>query len=162
MKKKILPIITIITTILLLVSLLQNLKLNSTLKEANHNTINNSTHNYISKTYDCSFTVTYRVVNLLEDYIYDDPTYSYIVVDKFQQHNPISHYLPSNLKETLEPNKYYEFTYHIKGNGHIEDIHDIINNIHTNHLDNEKLSVTLSIKETDKLGLDQIQENICN
>ena len=91
-----------------------------------------------------------------------DPTYSYIVVDKFQQHNPITHYLPTNLKETLELNKYYEFTYHIKGNGNIENIYDIINNIHIEHLDNEKLSVTLSIKETNKLGIDQIQENICN
>ena len=162
MKKKILPIITIITTILLLISILQNLRLNTTLKKANHNTINNSTLNYVTKTYDCTFTVTYRVVDLLANYIYDDPTYSYIIVNKFQQHNPIIHYLPTIQKENLKLNKYYEFTYHIKGTGNIENIYDVVNNIYTEHLDNEKLSVTLSIKETNKLGLDQIQENICN
>jgi len=166
----------IILILIFLILILYSIFLNKELKKCNNknicnneitdnNTITNDIINnntILEKEYNCSFTTTYRIVDLLDNYIAEVPEYSYIVVDKFQIHNAIAHYIPTKLKEDLEINKNYEFTYHIKGKGNINNIYDVINNIHLNHLNNDNLSVTLTIKETDKLGLDQIQENICN
>lgn len=162
----------ILVTILICYSILvsNQLKECNNKKATNVNLCNINDTNYQEETstnikekeYNCSFTVTYRIVNLLDNYIAEVPEYSYIVVDKFQDHKPISHYIPTNLKTNLELNKYYEFTYHIKGKGNINNIYDVINNINTKHLTNNNLSVTLTIKETSKIGLEQIQENICS
>lgn len=158
MKKNKLFIVILIAIIVICILTTQNLLLNNKLKE--YKSANATSQPLIQNTvnsYDCEFTVTYRVVSLLEDYIYEIPEYSYIVVDKFQQNNPITHYISTELKNNLEVNKYYEFTYHIKGTGNINSIYDVINSIDSN----STLNVSLSIKKTDKLGLEQIQENIC-
>lgn len=166
--------VSLIVIIVFFMLLCNNLLLRNQLEECNNKeVINNleSDSNHVSdslndeiinKEYNCSFTVTYRVVNLLDGYIAEVPEYSYVVVDKFQEHGAIAHFIPTELKNNLEINHSYEFTYHIKGNGIIDDIYDVINNISLNHYDNGNLSVVLSIKETDKLGLEQIQENICS
>lgn len=170
--KKNLFIITLIPIIILFILLIRNTLLSNKLKECMNKTNINICNiedkeeiqedNYISTNiYNCKFTVTYRIVDLLDGYIAEVPEYSSIVVDKFQIHNPIAHLIPTILKSNLELNKYYEFTYHIKGIGNIEDIYDVINNIREQHTNNNNLSVTLSIKETNRLGLEQIQENIC-
>ena len=159
MKKNVLLISIIVLVALIFILSYQNILLkNELITTSNtHNIATDTNKDNIAHTYDCEFTVTYRIVNLLENYIYEVPEYSYIVVDKFQQNNPITHYIPSALKTNLETNKYYEFTYNINGTGNITNIYDVINNIDSNN----NLNVSLSIKETDKLGLAQTQENIC-
>lgn len=128
-------------------------------------TPNDENKNAEELNYDCSFTQTWKVYNLLENYTGHHPDVSYVILEKFQTTIPYSHIIPSNLKSKLEQGKYYEFTYHIKGKGNINDINDITDKIIPE--DNVKTSqsnliVTLSIKETDKLGLEQLQEPICS
>lgn len=117
-----------------------------------------------TKYYDCTFTQTYRIVDKLDGYIAEVPEKSYIIVDKFQSHGAYAHLILTDLKDNLEVNKYYEFIYQVKGTGIINDISDVTSHITDESLEkvpNGILRVKLSIKETDKLGLDQIQENIC-
>lgn len=113
--------------------------------------------------YDCSFTRTYRVVDLLDGYIAEVPEESYIVLDAFQTHSAFTHKISSEAKKNLEVNKYYEFTYYLKGRGIINDIEDVRNSISAlNSIKSDNsLKVLLEVKETNKEGLEQVQENIC-
>ena len=132
---------------------------------SNRNSISNAENNDTKQLeYDCSFTQTWRVYDLLEDFVGHHPDMSYVILERFQTFIPYSHKIPSNLKSQLERGKYYEFTYHIKGKGFIDDIDDLVEklipegNVETSQ---NKLIVTLRINETDKLGMDQLQEPIC-
>lgn len=117
--------------------------------------------------YDCSFTRTYHIVNLLDNYIAEVPELSYLVLDSYQSHGAFTHIIPTRLKKELREDKYYEFTYTIKGTGIINDISDVLSYISATELanqsnrENPKLQVSLEIKETDKQGMGQIQEPIC-
>ena len=124
--------------------------------------------------YDCTFTQTYRVVNLLDNYVAEVPELSYVILDKYQTHIAISHIIPANLKTKLETNKYYEFTYHIKGKGYIRNMDDIYQQISSTEIYNQsdekakkeiykdkEMFVYLTITETNKEGLEQINESIC-
>ena len=115
--------------------------------------------------YDCSFTQTYRVVDLLDGYVAEVPEMSYVILDKFQIHGAYAHIISSEQKKKLEVNKYYEFTYYLKGTtkDKINDINDVLSYSSFNNQikSDNSLSVLLEIKETDKLGMEQIQENIC-
>ena len=112
------------------------------------------------KEYDCSFTKTFKVVNLLDGYIAEVPEWSYVALDQFQNHVITAIRIPSTLKTNLQENKYYEFTYTIKGNGIIKTMEDINSHLVLDD-SNAELKVTLNVKETDKIGLSQIQEEIC-
>ena len=115
--------------------------------------------------YDCSFTQTYRVVDLLDGYIAEVPEMSYVILDKFQMHGAYAHIISSEQKKKLEVNKYYEFTYYLKGTtkDKINDINDVLSYSSFNNQikSDNSLRVLLEIKETDKLGMEQIQEDIC-
>lgn len=111
--------------------------------------------------YDCSFTKTYRVVNLLDGYIAEVPEWSYVALDQFQSHQIFAAKIPSDLKKELKENEYYEFTYTIKGNGIIKTMNDV-NNYLVLDDSSAELKVTLNVKKTDKQGLEQMQENICS
>lgn len=117
----------------------------------------------IEKYYDCSFTRTYRVVDLLDGYVAEVPEESYVVLDAFQDHGTFTHRISSELKKKLEVNKYYEFTYTLKGIGIVNDIEDVRNNISASNSikSDNSLKVLLEIKETDKEGLGQLQEKVC-
>ena len=132
---------------------------------SNRNSISNAENNDTKQLeYDCSFTQTWRVYDMLEDFVGHHPDMSYVILERFQTFIPYSHKIPSNLKSQLERGKYYEFTYHIKGKGFIDDIDVVVEklipegNVETSQ---NKLIVTLRINETDKLGMDQLQEPIC-
>ena len=60
---------------------------------------------------------------------------------------------------------YYEFTYTLKGttNNKINDIDDVLSYFSFNNAirSDNRLKVLLEVKETDKLGMGQIQEDIC-
>ena len=60
--------------------------------------------------YDCSFTKTYRVVDLLDGYIAEVPEMSYVVVDEYLTHGAYSHIITSELKRKLEVDKYYDLS----------------------------------------------------
>ena len=68
----------------------------------------------------------------------------------------------------LETYKYYEFTYHLKGKGLINNfeqlnsylISSLFNKYHGNP-SSGTVYVELDIVETSKKGVEQIQENIC-
>lgn len=117
--------------------------------------------------YDCSFTRTYHIVNLLDNYIAEVPELSYLVLDSYQSHGAFTHIIPTRLKKEIREDKYYEFTYTIKGTGIINDISDVLSYISATELanqsnrENPKLQVSLEIKETDKQGMEQTQEPIC-
>ena len=116
------------------------------------------------KEYDCSFTRTYKIIDLMKEYRAAVPERSFIIVDQFQFFEPVVHSIPTKLKENLKVGEYYEFTYHI--NGKMDELKelemiDVVGMIVEEHPDNDNLTATLQIKKTDKLGLDQTQESIC-
>ena len=116
------------------------------------------------KEYDCSFTRTYKIIDLMDEYRAAVPERSFIIVDQFQFFVPVVHSLPTKLKENLKVGEYYEFTYHIKGKiDALKELEmmDVAGMIVEEHPDNDNLTATLQIKKTDKLGLDQTQEPIC-
>ena len=116
------------------------------------------------KEYDCSFTRTYKIIDLMDEYRAAVPERSFIIVDQFQFFVPVVHSLPTKLKENLKVGEYYEFTYHIKGEmDALKELEmmDVVGMIVEEHPDNDNLTATLQIKKTDKLGLDQTQEPIC-
>lgn len=123
-----------------------------------------TSNDYVLDEYDCTFTKTYKVVNLLDGYIAEVPEWSYVVLDQFQNHKVFSAKIPSNLKVKLKENEYYEFTYTIKGNGTIKTMEDINNYLILDNdissSNNDKLIVTLTVKETDKQGIEQVEEDI--
>ena len=102
------------------------IKENNTTKGDEDNTINKVTDNTKEVYYDCSFTKTYRVVDLLDGYIAEVPEMSYVVVDQYLTHGAYSHIITSELKKKLEVNKYYEFTYTLRG-ATKDKINDILN-----------------------------------
>ena len=113
---------------------------------------------------DCSFTKTYKIIDLMDEYRAAAPERSFIIVDQFQFFVPVVHILPTKMKENLKVGEYYEFTYHIKGKmDALEELEmmDVVGMIVEEHPNNDILTATLQIKKTDKLGLDQTQEPIC-
>ena len=113
---------------------------------------------------DCSFTRTYKIIDLMDEYRAAVPERSFIIVDQFQFFVPVVHSLPTKLKENLKVGEYYEFTYHIKGKmDELKELEmiDVVGMIVEEHPNNDNLTATLQIKKTDKLGLDQTQESIC-
>lgn len=141
------------------------IKENNTTKGDEDNTINKVTDNTKEVYYDCSFTKTYRVVDLLDGYVAEVPEMSYVIVDQYLTHSAYSHIITSELKKKLEVNKYYEFTYTLKGatKDKINDIDDVLSYFSFNNAirSDNRLRVLLEVKETDKLGMGQIQEDIC-
>lgn len=135
------------------------------LEEENKITENNVENNNVEQiTLDCSFTRTYKIIDLMNNYIAAGPDYSYVIIDQFQFFEPVVHGLPTKLKENLKVGEYYEFTYHIKGKMDPSkelDMDDINDMIVLEHPGDDNLTITLKITKTDKLGLGQIQEPIC-
>ena len=146
----------------------KNIHTNKEDNDVSEKPISNSSDNEEEKkekNYDCSFTRTYRVVDLLEGYVAEVPEESYVVLDAFLDHGAFTHRISSELKKKLEVNKYYEFTYTLKGttNNKINNIDDVLSYFSFNNAirSDNRLKVLLEVKETDKLGMGQIQEDIC-
>ena len=136
----------------------------------NENMMNAAEFNEEEIVYDCSFTRTYNIVNILDDYVAEVPFLSYVVVDAFQDNYARTHVIPVKLKAGLDNGKKYEFTYTLKGTGKVSDMGDIYDLIMLTALYNDdrehtanapSVLVTLSIQETDKVGMEQKQEPIC-
>lgn len=124
------------------------------------------TQSYIEKVdkteSSCSFTKTYMVSNLWTvDTKEEIPEMSYIIIKQFQDEDTTVAIIPSKLRDELQEGKYYEFTYTIKGtNSEIKTMKDINNYFAS--IDNYKnFEITVDAKETTKVGLEQIQNDIC-
>jgi hypothetical protein len=95
---------------------------------------------------ECTFIRTLRVVDIL-DYEGAVPEVAFILADTFQSFTPFVLKIDRENLDKLAKDKYYELTF----NGSIK----IYNNSEDFSLSNFKI---LSINETDKEGLNQIQE----
>ena len=91
----------------------------------------------------CKFTRTYKVINIMDD---DDYNYINVTLKQFQSESVLARIKRNNL---IKEGNNYEFTFIT-----YEIFDDNIDNIF-------KYSELIDIKETNKLGLDQIQEKIC-
>lgn len=121
----------------------------------------------LSRNYNCSFTKTHRIIEIIDYYFALDGV-SYALVDDFQSYQPYIVIIPKNIEKKLEKNKYYEFKYTLTGNGIVRGFDDInsylIGSLFNNYNGNSSsgtIYVNLEIKESNKKGLEQIQENIC-
>lgn len=114
------------------------------------------------KEYTCTFTKTYMVSNIWTvDTKEEIPGMSYIIVKQFQIDDVITLIIPTELKDKLETGKYYEFTYTFTGKKqNIKTMEDINNYLQLAN-NNEEFRINIDAKETDKQGLEQIQEDIC-
>ena len=169
MKKNLLIILVGVFTLLSVGLGIYCIKLNARIEELKSNskiTDNNEQNNIDTEqiTLDCSFTRTYKIIDLMDEYRAAAPERSFIIVDQFQFFVPVVHSLPTKLKENLKVGEYYEFTYHIKGKiDALKELEmmDVVGMIVEEHPDNDNLTATLQIKKTGKLGLEQTQEPIC-
>lgn len=112
-----------------------NNELNDKIKDFENNSSN-------KKSGTCTYTKTYLFVDYL-DYQGDVPTDKYIIVDQFQSRTPeIIKYNNSEINIDFVNNKYYEFTFKAS--------------LLDGQINKESL---IDVKPTDRLGLDQVQEN---
>lgn len=111
-----------------------NNELNDKIKELENNSG--------KKSGTCTYTKTYLFIDYL-DYQGDVPTDKYIIVDIFQSRTPeIIKYNSSEFNVDFANNKYYEFTFKAS--------------LLDGQINKESL---IDVKSTDRLGLDQVQEN---
>lgn len=136
---------------------------NNDIKEEN----NKDSINNINKEldYDCSFTQTFRFYQKIDYETYVDGT-AYVLGDIYQSYEPILLIVYEEDANKMEKYKYYEFTYTLKGTWSEITDYNTLNILVKASFDKEHStstnSATLKIKETDKVGLSQVSEPICN
>ena len=159
-------IVVLSLIVVLLIFFVVKLKMDSNIEQKN-NTNNDMTENELEqKEYDCSFTQTYRVIDKI-DYPLAADGVSYIAVDTYQGYDPFVVAISSSI-DNLETYKYYEFTYHLKGKGLINNFKQLnsylipsLFNKYNGNPSSGTVYVELDIVETSKKGVEQIQEDIC-
>lgn len=114
----------------------------------------------------CTFTRSHHVVNLLEDYVGEVPESTFVLVDHFQSHYPVVLQIPSDKRNILEVDKNYEFIYTVPKNNDFTSEDEILSLlvgdlINSNNGNKEKGNISLTIKESEKVGLELISEEIC-
>ena len=150
------------------ISLLNNDINNNSSIDSGNNNIDSGNNNIDSNNkvldYNCSFTKTFRFIQKVDYETYVDGT-TYIVGDIYQSYEPLLLIVDNDTAGKMERNKYYEFTYTLKGttNNKINNIDDVLSYFSFNNAirSDNRLKVLLEVKETDKLGMEQIQEDIC-
>jgi hypothetical protein len=100
-------------------------------------------------TYNTSFTRTYLVIDQLKS-VDETGEYGYLKLNQFQVNNPKVVKIKLDLLGNLRFNESYEFTFYgeYNSNQNYDTIEDIFNSFDL-----------VSIKATNKIGLDQVQEN---
>lgn len=167
--KKIKDIIIFILLFIITILICFIVKLETTTNIYHENTEKNDLNNNSTmkqRDYDCSFTRTYRMINKI-DYPLAPEGISYVIVDDYQGYNPFIVIIPSTTND-LVPYKNYEFTYHLKGNGIVNNFKDLnsylIPSLYSKYNGNNSsgtIYIDLNITETSKKGVEQINENIC-
>lgn len=93
-----------------------------------------------------TFTKTYNVLNVADS---NDEDYLYITIRQFQEEEIKTVKVQRSLADIIEVEKDYEFTFQYTDKNVNEDIKSIFDN-----------TVLISIKKTNKQGLEQIQDSI--
>lgn len=150
------------STISLLDNDINNNNNNSSIDSGNNNIDSNNK----VLDYNCSFTKTFRFIQKVDYETYVDGT-TYIVGDIYQSYEPLLLIVDNDTAGKMERNKYYEFTYTLKGKMRETEIDEMnkINALVKTTYDKEhgvgSNKAYLEVKETDKIGLSQTQESIC-
>ena len=105
----------------------------------NSNDINNNTEN-------STFTKTYNILNVADS---NDENYIYLTIRQFQEEEIKTVKVQKSLANNIEISKDYEFTFRYTDKKVEENIESIFTN-----------TTLVSIKKTDKQGLEQIQDSI--
>lgn len=105
----------------------------------NSNDINNNTEN-------STFTKTYNVLNVADS---NDENYIYLTIRQFQEEEVKTVKVQRSLANNIEISKDYEFTFRYTDKKVEENIESIFTN-----------TTLVSIKKTDKQGIEQIQDSI--
>lgn len=104
-------------------------------------------YNNKSDNNNCNFIRTYKILHIEES---NDDEFLYITIRAFQDEEVQTIKILKNINDNITVGKYYEFEFNLHKKIDEDDILSIYNN-----------SNIISIKETNKTGLEQIQENIC-
>lgn len=97
--------------------------------------------------YICSFTKTYLVLKISES---NDDGYIYLTIKQFQGEEVVTVKVKRDLTEDITEDQFYEFQFISVGNQQEEDIQSIFNHY-----------TLVSIQATNRVGLDQINESVC-
>ncbi len=97
--------------------------------------------------YICSFTKTYLILDISDS---NDSKYVYVTVRAFQDEEVVTAKVKKDLLKDAVEDKYYEFTFGSVGKSKNETTKAIF--------ENNKL---INVVETDKVGLEQINDKIC-
>ncbi len=100
----------------------------------------------VFETGECLFTKTYRIVDVTK-YKGEDDTLKYIILDQFQVKDPFIVKLTKDQVSSLTKDQNYEFTFSGDKRYQKSENREIFQNYEL-----------IDIKETDKVGLDQLQE----
>lgn len=120
-------------------------------KENDNDNINNYNIPFINNTNmnnveNSTFTKTYNVLNIADS---NDKDYIYLTIRQFQEEEVKTVKIQKSLTNSIEIGKDYEFTFKYTD----KLVEDNIESIFTN-------TTLISIRETDKQGLEQIQDSI--
>ena len=132
--------------------------------DTDNNIINNSSNKELN--YDCTFTKTFRFIQKIDYETYVEGT-SYILGDTYQSYQPVLLIIDNKALDKMDKNKYYEFTYTLKGKmreSEMNDLNDINMLVKTTYDREHSIGSNkayLEVKDTNKIGLKQIQESIC-
>lgn len=97
--------------------------------------------------YTCSFTRTYLVLDISDS---NDENYVYLTLREFQEEEVVTVKVKRSLASVIIEDNNYEFKFASTGKSTNLDIKSLFES-----------NTLLSINSTDKIGLDQINENVC-
>lgn len=97
--------------------------------------------------YTCSFTRTYLVLDMSES---NDDKYIYLTLREFQAEEVVTVKVKRELASKIIEDNYYEFKFASTGKSSNVDIKSLF-----------EANTLLSVNPTDKIGLEQINENVC-
>lgn len=101
----------------------------------------------MEKPYTCSFTRTYLILDTSDS---NDEKYMYLTLREYQEEEVVTVKVEKELISNIIEDTYYEFKFASIGKSKNTDIEKLF-----------KSNRLLSVNPTDKIGLDQINENIC-
>lgn len=100
-----------------------------------------------SDAYLCSFTKTYLLLDVSPS---NDSNFVYLTLKEFQDEDVVTKKVNSNILNDLEEDHYYEFRFGSFGNNTSNNISDVFDN-----------NVLLNVKQTNLIGSEQINEDVC-
>lgn len=97
--------------------------------------------------YLCSFTKTYLLLDVSPS---NDSNFVYLTLKEFQDEDVVTKKVNSSVLHNLEEDRYYEFKFGSFGNNTSNNISDVFDN-----------NILLNVKQTNLIGDEQINEDVC-